>query len=123
MAKPGISQVAELAGVSKTTVSMVLSNYGGISSETSSRVLDCVHQLGYVPKARKQSSRNNRTKPNSASIAFVVCGSSSLDSNPYYLSIASGAMDVVKTSCSEMTLAHWSAPFFEWARLDFLLHP
>ena len=105
--KMGIAQVAELAGVSKTTVSMVLSNYGGISSETSSRVLDCVHQLGYIPKPRKQSSRAKR-KPQSSPIAFVVCGSSSLDTNPYYLSIASGAMDVVKTSCSEMTLAHWS---------------
>ena len=46
-----LQDIAELAGVSKATVSMVLNNRKGVGDETRKRVLDVVAQHGYVPKS------------------------------------------------------------------------
>lgn len=54
MKKPTSTDVARLAGVSQTTVSMVLNNRGGtsISPQTRQKVLDAAAQLHYTAKAR-----------------------------------------------------------------------
>lgn len=44
-----IKDIAERAGVSKTTVSFALNNPNRISAETRSRILAIVDELGYVP--------------------------------------------------------------------------
>jgi LacI family transcriptional regulator len=55
-----ISDVAELAQVSKMSVSRVLNGQSGVSEKTRQRILEAVEQLGYVPN---QSPRM-RTSPN-----------------------------------------------------------
>ena len=55
-----ISDVAELAQVSKMSVSRVLNGQSGVSEKTRQRILEAVEQLGYVPS---QSPRM-RTNPN-----------------------------------------------------------
>lgn len=59
------SDVAQRAGVSRTTVSFVLNNVPGmnISEETRQRVLQAARELGYVPNAaaRMLVSRQTRT--------------------------------------------------------------
>ena len=56
--------VAERAGVSRTTVSLVLNNVQGvqISEETRERVLETAQQLGYVPNAAAQALASRRAQ-------------------------------------------------------------
>jgi DNA-binding LacI/PurR family transcriptional regulator len=58
------SQVAKLAGVSRTTVSFVLNDvpHMGISEETRERVLSAARQLGYVPNAAARSLVSGATR-------------------------------------------------------------
>jgi LacI family transcriptional regulator len=64
------SQVAKLAGVSRTTVSFVLNDVPqmGISEETRERVLLAARQLGYVPNAAARSLVSGATR----TVALVV---------------------------------------------------
>ncbi|MEO7839344.1 MAG: LacI family DNA-binding transcriptional regulator, partial [Anaerolineales bacterium] len=56
--------VAQRAGVSRTTVSLVLNDVKGIQigPETRQRVLDAASELGYVPDAAAQALASRRTK-------------------------------------------------------------
>jgi LacI family transcriptional regulator len=62
--------IAELAGVSRTTVSFVLNNTEGmrIPEETRQRVLDAARQLNYYPDSAARSMVSRRTNV----IGFVV---------------------------------------------------
>jgi len=51
-----IRDIAENAGVSPATVSLVLNGKGDISGETRARVLESVSKLNYVPRAAKTSA-------------------------------------------------------------------
>ena len=65
--------VAELAGVSRTTVSFVLNNVPGmkISQETRQRVLEAARQLNYYPASAARSLASGRTN----FIGLVLCQS------------------------------------------------
>ncbi len=65
--------VAELAGVSRTTVSFVLNNVPGvrIAEETRRRVLEAARELGYFPHAAARSLVTQRSNL----IGFVLCQS------------------------------------------------
>ncbi|MBL8028337.1 MAG: LacI family DNA-binding transcriptional regulator [Fibrobacteres bacterium] len=70
-AKISIVDIAKLAGVSKTTVSLVLNNkytMNRISSDTVKRVQDIVREIGFVPNEHARSFRLKRTN----SIGLVV---------------------------------------------------
>jgi LacI family transcriptional regulator len=56
--------VAEKAGVSRTTVSLVLNNVQGvqISEETRGRVIEAALELGYVPNAAAQALASRRAQ-------------------------------------------------------------
>jgi LacI family transcriptional regulator len=56
--------VAKQAGVSRTTVSLVLNNVQGvqISEETRGRVIETAHELGYVPNAAAQALASRRAQ-------------------------------------------------------------
>lgn len=62
--RPTAREVAELAGVSRTTVSFVLNNVPGmrISEETRQRVLQAARQLHYYPDATARRMVAGRTK-------------------------------------------------------------
>ena len=54
-----IRDVAKIAGVSRSTVSLVLNNSPLVKNETRKKILDTIEQTGYVPNssARSLSSR------------------------------------------------------------------
>lgn len=55
-----IKDIAERAGVSKTTVSFALNDPGRISAETRKRVLDAVEELGYEPNSLARALATRR---------------------------------------------------------------
>jgi LacI family transcriptional regulator len=65
---PTMKDVAQLTGVSIQTVSAVVNNKPGITSETRARVLAAVEQLHYQPYSVARSLRTGQTR----SIALVV---------------------------------------------------
>ncbi len=65
MRRPGIGKVAEVAGVSISTVSRVLKGAHGVHPLTESRVRDAMRELGYSPR---QEASHRQRKP----IAVVV---------------------------------------------------
>jgi LacI family transcriptional regulator len=72
------SDVAKQAGVSRTTVSLVLNDVEGIqiSDETRTRVIQAAKQLGYVPDAAAQALVSRRAQ----SIGLI------LTRNPHHIS-------------------------------------
>jgi len=52
-----MSKVAELAGISQSTVSRVVNDHPGISEETALRVRKAMHEVGYRPRPRGRARR------------------------------------------------------------------
>ncbi|MDA7715976.1 LacI family transcriptional regulator [Pontimonas sp.] len=57
-----LSDVAKLAGVSKSTASRALSGRGSVSQETQARVSHAVDQLGFVPSSAAESLATGRSR-------------------------------------------------------------
>ena len=62
--KPTSTDVAELAGVSQTSVSLVLSGSGRttFSEQTRARVFEAARQLGYQPPAHRTRKKNGNDR-------------------------------------------------------------
>ena len=57
-----IKEIAEICGVSATTVSNVLNGKAKASEETRQKILNAVEEYGYTPNAIAQGLRNRRSK-------------------------------------------------------------
>jgi LacI family transcriptional regulator len=90
--RPSMKDVAELAGVSRTTVSFVLNGKPGanISDETQQRVFQAAATLSYRPNIIAQNLRAQRTN----SIGFI---SDVIGTTPYAGQILQGAQDAAWT--------------------------
>jgi DNA-binding LacI/PurR family transcriptional regulator len=87
--------VANLAGVSRTTVSFVLNDVKGlnITAETRQKVRDAAENLGYFPDASAQALASRRTK----AIGLVMSRSPHhIASDMFLPQIIGGLVDVVK---------------------------
>ena len=82
-----IAQVADLAGVSPTTVSHVLSGKRLVGAATKGTVQEAIRQLGYRPNNVARSLRTNRSKM----VAVVVPDIT----NPFYAVLTRGLADGV----------------------------
>ena len=77
-AVPTIYDVAQAAGVSISTVSNALNRPDRVNEETRARVLECIDQLGYVPKsaatslARKQMRRIAVIAPFTSYVSYMT---------------------------------------------------
>ncbi len=84
-----IQKIAELAGVSKTTVSRVINNRPDVNPETRKKVEEIIEDLGYYPNAiarafsRQKSMSIGLVFPNDESRPF---------SNPYYAELMRGIL-------------------------------
>ncbi|MBN1310481.1 MAG: LacI family DNA-binding transcriptional regulator [Anaerolineae bacterium] len=86
MKRPTQLDVAQMAGVSRATVSFVLNDVTNgnisISDETRKRVWDAIGELGYVPDARARALRSGDTK----TLGLIVPDIR----NPHFWEIAEG---------------------------------
>ncbi|MHB1253249.1 MAG: LacI family DNA-binding transcriptional regulator, partial [Candidatus Humimicrobiaceae bacterium] len=87
--KTTISEIAKLAGVSKTTVSRVLSGSNFVSKNTRDRVLGIIKEKEYKPSIMAQSLRTNRTRTIGLVLADIE--------NPFYSRVAKGVIDAAET--------------------------
>ncbi|MGL4653492.1 LacI family DNA-binding transcriptional regulator [Cetobacterium sp.] len=56
------TKVAQLAGVSRSTVSRVVNNYSNVPPETKERVLKAIKELGYIPNSSAQVLAGKKSK-------------------------------------------------------------
>ncbi|HEY0304638.1 MAG TPA: LacI family DNA-binding transcriptional regulator [Longimicrobiales bacterium] len=85
--KPTITQVADRAGVSKSTVSAVLNNKTPVAEATRRAVLRAMEELGYRPTP--SARRSFRPAPGKM-LGFIVKESG----NPYYAEVLAGIEEV-----------------------------
>jgi LacI family transcriptional regulator len=94
MNRPTQADVAQVAGVSRATVSYVLNGLTEgrvpISDETRQRVLDAIEDLGYEPDARAQALRSGSTK----TIALIIPDLR----NPHFCEYATGIGEAARAS-------------------------
>lgn len=62
IAKLTIKDIAELAGVSPSTISIVLNNKEGVSAKTRDRVLKIVKEFNYTPNQVARSLVQRRSR-------------------------------------------------------------
>lgn len=89
--------VAKYAGVSRTTVSLVLNDVHNIkiSPATRQRVFDAAAELGYVPNAMAQALVNRRTQ----AIGLVFTRQPHhIASDPFLPQVLDGMLEVVRTN-------------------------
>lgn len=84
--RPTIIDVAKYAGVSKSTVSRVISG-GSVREETRQRVEAAINALGYAHNAIASSMRTNRTNIIMLAIPDIT--------NPFWPDVARGVQDVM----------------------------
>lgn len=100
--------VADLAGVSRTTVSFVLNNVHrfSIRPETVEKVRSAAQQLGYYPNASAKALASNLTK----NIGLILTRSPEYIASDQFLpQILSGTLDVVKQHSLSL-LVEWVEP-------------
>jgi LacI family transcriptional regulator len=74
-----IEDIARLADVSKSAVSLAINGKPGVSAETRERILSIVEEHNYVPLRNV----NNRSKKKKATIRFIACKSPDLITEQY----------------------------------------
>jgi LacI family transcriptional regulator len=83
--RANLGRIAEVAGVSKSTVSNVLNNPDVVADSTRARVQDAMAELGYVRNGAARQLRAGTSR---------IAGCMLFDvSNPYYAELARGAED------------------------------
>lgn len=78
--KYGISDVAEMLGVSKSTVSRVINGNEGVGPELRKKVMDFINEIGYQPNTIAQSLSKGRMN-----IVALILGDIR---NPFYADLA-----------------------------------
>ena len=94
-----IDDIARLAGVSKTAVSLAFNNKPGISQQTKDHILKTASQYGYKPRTVKKRS-DGPLKKNHI-IRFVACKNTEViteqyDSQPFFSELLNYLTDIVR---------------------------
>jgi LacI family transcriptional regulator len=102
MKRPTQKDVADKAGVSRSTVSYVLNDQKElkipISDETRQRVMDAVAELGYEPDARAQSLRRGSSKTVGVILPVIQ--------NPFFWQTLSGVSNALQDAGYGLYLSH-----------------
>lgn len=110
-----INDVALAAGVSVSTVSLVLSGKGRISSATGERVNQAIEQLGFVRNRQAASLRGGQ----SGVIGLIVSDLS----KPFYAELTAGLTDALERqgkmvflTCGDAAARRWHSGLIRWRR-------
>lgn len=105
-----ISDIAKIAGVSKTTVSFVLNNKEGISEETRQKVLAVIKQTNYKPALNSKRLFFQK----SFTIAVVFDKATYRSDNLFYF-------DIMNTLLKRCTSYNYSLVYSEYSYVDDVL--
>lgn len=99
MNRPTQVDVAQLAGVSRATVSYVVNDVpdSRVPDETRQRVLEAIEELGYQPDARAQALRSGSTK----TIALIIPDLQ----NPHFCEYANGIEEAARAAGYHLLLS------------------
>lgn len=104
---PTLEQVAELAGVSRATVSRVVREAHNVSPGTRRAVHAAIEEVGYVPNQAARSLVTRRTD----TVALVVAEDQSrVFGEPFFAAIARGAAGALAARDRQMVLVMASGP-------------
>lgn len=98
-----ISEIARMAGVSKTTVSRVINNRPDVKPVTKEKVERIIKECGYCPSAIAQAFSKKR----SMAIGLVFSDSETdAVSNPYYTELMRGVLDEARKQEYRVVLSY-----------------
>lgn len=92
-----IKDVAHRAGVSHPTVSRALRGHSSVAPETTTRIRQIAHELGYIPSAAARSLKTNRTRVVGVLVHRV--------SDPFYSQVIDGIQDTLQPKAYSLFLA------------------
>lgn len=111
-AKPTIRDIARLAGVSRSTVSLVINGDPRITAATRGRVLEVIESAGYQPNTMARGLARRRA--NAAAVILPVTGSHVL-ADVYFAEAISGISDVLSEAGYRLVIEMANARFLEHA--------
>jgi LacI family transcriptional regulator len=104
---PTLEEIAELAGVSRSTVSRVVNDHPSVREQVRQRVWQVIHETGYEPHAAARSLVTNRTQILGVLIPEAV---STLFTEPFFVRFLSGATEACNSNHYHLMLALLNDP-------------
>ena len=113
-----MQRVAQLAGVSTSTVSRVFHDDPCVAADTAAAVRQVVRQMGFIPATRRRrNGTNGNHRPTGNAIAFLVLGTSGSNATPGFEKLLRGVSDAANDNNLSLILTFVSDPSDIPARL------
>lgn len=87
------SDIAKIAGVSRSTVSRVVNNYGNVTEETRQKVMKTIEEYNYVPHASAQMLAGKRSKIIGLFIVDTKDEKNKMTTSSYFSPFTNGVID------------------------------
>jgi len=87
------SDIARIAGVSRSTVSRVVNNYDNVTEETREKVLKAIEKYNYVPRASAQMLAGKKSKILGLFIVDTKSENYTVTTSSYFSPFMSGVID------------------------------
>ncbi|NMA48319.1 MAG: LacI family transcriptional regulator [Tissierellia bacterium] len=87
------SDIAKIVGVSRSTVSRVVNNYGNVTEETREKVLKAIEEYNYVPHASAQMLAGKKSKIIGLFIIDTKSVKNKMTTSSYFSPFTSGVID------------------------------
>lgn len=106
-----ISKVAELAGVSSSTVSRVINNHPRVAPETAKAVRAAMEKLDYTPSERRPGPKpGSRSRTATLNIGFLTLGTSQSRATPAFQDLLRGVSDTLIKNGMDLVFSHVTEP-------------
>jgi LacI family transcriptional regulator len=101
-----IHKVAEIAGVSASTVSRVINKHPRVAPETEQAVRKAMVQLGYEPSDRRPGPKPQSRRTGTATVAFLVLGGSPERATPAFQELLFGVSTGASSHDADLVFSH-----------------